>query len=119
MNYRDPKYVEKHLSTYFDEKLGEDVELFCNIKYHEGIILSTQILDKSCFNAWTSKPLVLDYTFWRWSRFFGSRPVETDECYDYRLTSPTKSYKELIKKVNVELKWITENNNNHNCRSFT
>ena len=28
MVYRDPKYVEKHLSTYFDPKTGEDVELF-------------------------------------------------------------------------------------------
>ena len=39
MVYKDPDYVEKHLSTYFDKKLGEDVDLFCGITYHEGLVL--------------------------------------------------------------------------------
>jgi len=39
MVYRDPKYVKKHLSTYFDPKVGEDLELFKDITYHEGLVL--------------------------------------------------------------------------------
>ena len=34
MVYRNPEFVKKHLSTYFDPKTGEDVPLFTNILYH-------------------------------------------------------------------------------------
>ena len=39
MVYRDPEYVKKHLSTYFDPKDGCEEVLFGNLEIHEGIVL--------------------------------------------------------------------------------
>ena len=72
MVYRDPKYVEKHLSTYFDEKIDEDVELFCNIQYHEGIILKHSETGQELFLTHGHQADWWNYTFWRWSRVFVS-----------------------------------------------
>ena len=43
MVYRHPDYVKKHLSTYFDEKVGEEVELFGNIEYKLITILNYKL----------------------------------------------------------------------------
>lgn len=39
MVYQDPKYVEKHLSKYFDPKIEENIDLFCDVKHHEDVVL--------------------------------------------------------------------------------
>ena len=49
MVYRNPNYVKKNLSTYFDEKTVENVELFKDIKYHEGIILKHKNTNQEVF----------------------------------------------------------------------
>ena len=112
MVYRDPEYVKKHLSTYFDEKLGENVELFCNIEYHEGIILKHSDTDQELFLTHGHQGDWWNYIFWRWSRFMVRllwKPLQIMGIADP--TSPAKNYKELIKVERRIKKWIVENNN--------
>ena len=112
MVYRDPKYVEKHLSTYFDEKLGEEVELFCDIKYHEGIIIKHTETQQELFLTHGHQADWWNYTFWKWSRFLVRilwKPLNVMGIADP--TSPAKNYKELIKVERRTKKWIADNNN--------
>ena len=112
MVYRNPDYVEKNLSTYFDEKLGEDVELFCNLKYHEGIILKHTETKQELFLTHGHQADWWNYTFWKWSRFLVRilwKPLNVMGIADP--TTPAKNYKELIKVERRTKKWIAENNN--------
>ncbi|OUR94649.1 serine/threonine protein phosphatase [Flavobacteriales bacterium 34_180_T64] len=112
MVYRDPEYVEKHLSTYFDEKLGKDVELFCDIKYHEGLVLKHTDSGQELFLTHGHQADWWNYLFWKWSRFmvrFLWKPLNVMGIADP--TSPAKNYKELIKVERRTKKWIAENNN--------
>ncbi|AJR02616.1 metallophosphoesterase family protein [Siansivirga zeaxanthinifaciens] len=112
MVYRNPDYVEKNLSTYFDEKLGEDVELFCNLKYHEGIILKHTETKQELFLTHGHQADWWNYTFWKWSRFLVRilwKPLNVMGISDP--TTPAKNYKELIKVERRTKKWIAENNN--------
>lgn len=112
MVYRDPKYVEKHLSTYFDPKIGEDVELFCNLTYHEAIVLENTETNQEIFLAHGHQVDWWNYIFWRWSRFLVRilwKPLNVMGIADP--TSPAKNYKELIKVERRIKKWIVENNN--------
>ena len=49
MVYRNQDFVKKHLSNYFDPKIGEDVILFDTIQYYEGIILKHAKTDQELF----------------------------------------------------------------------
>lgn len=112
MVYRSPAYVEKHLSTYFDEKIGEDVELFCNIKYHEGIVLQHSDTNQELFLTHGHQADWWNYVFWRWSRFLVRilwKPLNVMGIADP--TSPAKNYKELIRVEKRTKKWIIQNNN--------
>ena len=112
MVYRNPNYVEKHLSTYFDPKVGEDVELFCNIQYHEGIVLKHSETNQELFLTHGHQADWWNYIFWRWSRFLVRilwKPLNVMGIADP--TSPAKNYKELIKVERKTKKWIAENNN--------
>jgi len=112
MVYRDPEYVKKHLSTYFDENLGEDVELFCDIKYNEGIVLKHSETKQEIFLTHGHQADWWNYTFWKWSRFMVRilwKPLQIMGIADP--TSPAKNYKELIKIERRIKKWILDNNN--------
>ena len=112
MVYRNPKYVEKHLSTYFDPKVGEDVELFCDIKYHEALILEHSNTGQKLFLMHGHQADWWNYLFWKWSRFLVRilwKPLNVMGIADP--TSPAKNYKELIKVERRTKKWISENNN--------
>ncbi len=112
MVYRNPDYVKKHLSTYFDEKLGEDVELFCDIKYHEGIVLQHSETKQKVFLTHGHQADWWNYSFWKLSRFMVRvlwKPLQIMGIADP--TSPAKNYKELIKIERRTKKWISENNN--------
>ncbi|WP_369998345.1 serine/threonine protein phosphatase [Winogradskyella sp.] len=112
MVYRDPKYVEKHLSTYFDPKIGEDVELFCDIKYHEGIVLKHSETGQELFLCHGHQADWWNFLFWKWSRFLVRilwKPLNVMGIADP--TSPAKNYKELIKVERRTKKWIIANNN--------
>jgi predicted phosphodiesterase len=112
MVYRNPKYVEKHLSTYFDPKIGKDVDLFNRIKYHEGIVLKHTESEQELFLAHGHQADWWNYTFWKWSRFLVRvlwKPLNVMGIADP--TSPAKNYKELIKVERRTKKWIGDNNN--------
>ena len=112
MVYRNPEYVKKHLSTYFDENLGEDVELFCDIKYNEGIVLKHSETKQEIFLTHGHQADWWNYTFWKWSRFMVRvlwKPLQIMGIADP--TSPAKNYKELIKIERRTKRWISENNN--------
>ncbi|OEK09766.1 serine/threonine protein phosphatase [Flavivirga aquatica] len=112
MVYRNPDYVKKHLSTYFDAKTGEDVELFKDITYHEGIILKHTSTGQEIFLTHGHQADWWNYLFWKWSRFMVRvlwKPLNVMGIADP--TSPAKNYKELIKVERRTKKWIAKNNN--------
>ncbi|WP_299114584.1 metallophosphoesterase family protein [uncultured Winogradskyella sp.] len=112
MVYRNHDYVEKHLSTYFDPKIGENVELFCDIKYHEGIVLEHTKTRQKLFLCHGHQADWWNYLFWKWSRFMVRilwKPLNVMGIADP--TSPAKNYKELIKVERRTKKWIIDNNN--------
>jgi predicted phosphodiesterase len=112
MVYRNPDYVKKHLSTFFDPKTGEEVELFKGIKYHEGIILQHSETNQEVFLTHGHQADWWNYTFWKWSRFLVRilwKPLQVMGIADP--TSPAKNYKELIKVERRTKEWIATNNN--------
>ncbi|MFL0353485.1 metallophosphoesterase family protein [Xanthomarina sp. GH4-25] len=112
MVYQNPDYLEKNLSTYFDPKLEKDVDLFCNIKYHEGIILKHKKTQQKLFLTHGHQADWWNYTFWKLSRFMVRvlwKPLNVMGIADP--TSPAKNYKELIKIERKTKKWIIENDN--------
>ena len=112
MVYKNPNYVTKTLSTYFDVKTGEDVELFKDIQYHEGIVLKHTDTHLELFLTHGHQADTWNYLFWKWSRFLVRilwKPLNIMGIADP--TSPAKNYKELIKVERRIKKWITENNN--------
>ncbi|WP_338732683.1 serine/threonine protein phosphatase [Mangrovimonas cancribranchiae] len=112
MVYKDPKYVDKYLNSYFDPKTGENEDLFCNIKYHEALVLQHIETKQELFLAHGHQADWWNYTFWRWSRFLVRilwKPLNVMGIADP--TSPAKNYKELIKVEKRLKKWIIENNN--------
>ncbi len=112
MVYRNPNYVKKHLSTYFDPKIGEAVELFEDIAYHEGIVLRHCRTEQELFLTHGHQADWWNYLFWKWSRFLVRilwKPLNVMGIADP--TSPAKNYKELIKVERRTKKWIADNNN--------
>ena len=112
MVYRNTNYVKKHLSTYFDAKTGEDVELFKDIVYHEGIVLKHSENGQKLFLTHGHQADWWNYLFWKWSRFMVRilwKPLNVMGIADP--TSPAKNYKELIKVERRIKKWISENDN--------
>jgi predicted phosphodiesterase len=112
MVFRNPDYVKKHLSTFFDPKTGEEVELFKDIKYHEGIILKHFKTKQEVFLTHGHQADWWNYTFWKWSRFLVRilwKPLQVMGIADP--TSPAKNYKELIKVERRTKEWIANNNN--------
>jgi len=112
MVYRNPAYVKKHLSTYFDERFGEDKVLFSNLTYHEGIILKEQESEKEIFLTHGHQADFMNYVFWKFNRFMVRvlwKPLQVMGISDP--TSPAKNFKELIKVERRMKSWITANNN--------
>lgn len=112
MVYRDPNYVKKHLSTYFEPKTEEETELFKDIIYHEGIILKHGMTGQELFLTHGHQADWWNFIFWKWSRFMVRilwKPLNVMGIADP--TSPAKNYKELIKVERRTKKWIADNNN--------
>lgn len=111
MVYKNPNFVKKVLSTYFDEKTGKVVELFKDIKYHEGVILKHTDTGQELFLTHGHQADWWNYTFWKWSRFLVRilwKPLNVMGIADP--TSPAKNYKELIKVERRIKSWIANNN---------
>lgn len=112
MVYRNPAYVKKQLSTYFDPKTGKDETLFKDITYHEGIILKHCATHQQVFLTHGHQADWWNYSFWKWSRFLVRilwKPLNVMGIADP--TSPAKNYTELIKVERRTKTWIAENNN--------
>ncbi|WP_100611057.1 metallophosphoesterase family protein [Confluentibacter lentus] len=112
MVYRNPDFVKKHLSTYFDPKTGENVPLFTNIHYHEGLILKHTETNQQLFLTHGHQADWWNYLFWKWSRFMVRvlwKPLNVMGIADP--TSPAKNYKELIRVERRTKRWIIGNNN--------
>lgn len=112
MVYRNPSYVEKHLSAFFDPKTGNNEELFCNIQYHEALVLKHADTEQELFLTHGHQADWWNYKFWRWSRFMVRvlwKPLNVMGIADP--TSPAKNYKEMIRIERRTKKWIADNNN--------
>lgn len=111
MVYKDPAYVNEHLSSYFEPIVGESKELFDNITYHEAIVLKHKDTQQEIFLTHGHQGDWWNYSFWRWSRFLVRilwKPLQVWGIADP--TSPAKNYKELIKIERRIKKWIMTNN---------
>ncbi|WP_024768198.1 metallophosphoesterase family protein [Aquimarina macrocephali] len=114
MVYRDPKYVKKHLSSYFDQKTDTDKEvpLFPDIKYHEAIVLKHKNTEQEVFLIHGHQADFMNYIGWRINRFLVRilwKPLQVVGIADP--TSPAKNYKETIRIERRIKKWIANNEN--------
>lgn len=111
MVYKDPNYVKKNLSSYFEPIENKEKELFKDLTYHEAIILKHQENGQELFLTHGHQADWWNYTFWRWGRFLVRvlwKPLQVWGISDP--TSPAKNYKELIKVERRIKKWILMNN---------
>lgn len=112
MVYRDATYVKEQLSTYFDPKEEQNVTLFKNITYNEGIILKHCHTKQELFLTHGHQADWWNYVFWKWSRFLVRilwKPLNVMGIADP--TSPAKNYTELVKVEKRAKKWISQKNN--------
>jgi len=110
--YRNPKYVAKHLHTFFNKITGNIEPLFPNATFHEGIILEHEKTKQELFLLHGHQADWMNYHGWRINRFLVQalwKPLQIFGIGDP--TSPAKNYKELIKVERRFKKWIKENNN--------
>ena len=63
------KFVNKHLSTYFDDSQGRCVSLFENIRIHEGLVLKHRVTGRKIFLIHGHQGDLLNDTMWRLARF--------------------------------------------------
>jgi predicted phosphodiesterase len=111
MVYKDPKYVKKHLSSYFELIDESNKALFTDITYHEALILKHRDSGQELFLVHGHQADWWNYTFWRWGRFLVRvlwKPLQVWGIADP--TSPAKNYKELIKVERRIKKWILAHN---------
>jgi len=112
MVYRNPAYVRKHLSTYYEPITEKDVDLFKDIQYNEAITLNHRETGQHVFLTHGHQADWWNYIFWKWSRFLVRilwKPLNVMGFADP--TSPAKNYKELIKIERRTKKWISNNGN--------
>ncbi|WP_298477489.1 metallophosphoesterase [uncultured Maribacter sp.] len=111
MVYKDPNYVKKHLSSYFEPIDEKDKELFKDIVYNEAVVLKHKDTEQEIFLTHGHQADWWNYTFWRWGRFLVRvlwKPLQVWGIADP--TSPAKNYTELIKVEKRIKKWILKNN---------
>ncbi|MRI01836.1 serine/threonine protein phosphatase [Kriegella sp. EG-1] len=111
MVYKDPHYVKKNLSSYFEPIDDKDKELFEGITYNEAIILKHTENNQEIFLTHGHQADWWNYTFWRWGRFLVRvlwKPLQVWGIADP--TSPAKNYTELRKIERRLKKWIIAKN---------
>ncbi len=112
MVYRNERYVEKHLFSYFNKVNGEPTPLFPNIKFSEGLILKHETTQQEIFMMHGHQADWMNYRGWKFNRFMVRalwRQLQVVGISDP--TSPAKNFHELIKVERRTKKWITDNNN--------
>ena len=111
MVYREQRYVDKHLSSYFEPIDGQDKALFKNITYHEGLLLKHEKTGQELFCCHGHQADWWNYNFWQIGRFLVRvlwKPLQVVGIADP--TSPAKNYKELIRIEKRIKKWILQHN---------
>ena len=111
MVYKDPEFVKKNLSHYYDPVEERDKELLENITYNEAVVLEHAQTQQEIFLAHGHQADWWNYTFWRWGRFLVRvlwKPLQVWGIADP--TSPAKNYIELIKIERRIKKWILTKN---------
>ncbi|SNQ42613.1 metallophosphoesterase [Cellulophaga lytica] len=111
MVYKDPNYVKKYLSSYFEPIDGKDKDLFVGITYYEGIVLKHKDTKQELFLTHGHQADWWNYNFWRVGRFLVRvlwKPLQVWGIADP--TSPAKNHQELIKVEKRIKRWILQNN---------
>jgi predicted phosphodiesterase len=112
MVYRNQRYVEKHLYTYFNKVTGKDDPLFPGIQFTEGLVLKHETSGQEIFMLHGHQADWMNYKGWRFNRFMVRalwRQLQVFGISDP--TSPAKNYRELIKVEKRCKRWIVENKN--------
>ena len=112
MVYKNEKYVEKNLFSYFNKVTGKDDPLFPEIKFTEGLVLEHEKTGQEIFMLHGHQADWLNYHGWKFNRFLVRalwRPLQVFGIGDP--TSPARNYKELIKVERRTKKWIVDNDN--------
>lgn len=113
MVYRDPGYVEKHLTSYLDHKTNKQTPLFSGLKYQEAIVLKHKDTDQEVFLLHGHQADFLNYVCWKINRFLVRalwRPLQLIVSISDP-TSPAKNYKETIRIEKRIKRWIATNKN--------
>lgn len=109
MVYRDPRYVEKNLHSYFDRTTNETKPLLPNLKITEAIVLEHTKTKQQLFLTHGHQADFMNYVVWKFHRFMVRviwRPLQVIGIYDP--TSPAKNYNETIKVERRIKSWIKE-----------
>lgn len=112
MVYRNKRFVEKNLHSYFDKVTAKDVPLFPGISFPEGLVLTHETTGQELFLLHGHQADWMNYRGWKFNRFMVRalwRQLQIFGIGDP--TSPAKNYKELIKVERRTKKWITDNKN--------
>jgi predicted phosphodiesterase len=112
MVYKNKRYVEKHLYSYFNKVTGEEDPLFPGITFSEGLVLEHEESKQEIFMMHGHQADWMNYKGWKFNRFMVRalwRQVQIFGIGDP--TSPAKNYRELIKVERRTKKWIADNNN--------
>ena len=112
MVYKNDRYVEKHLYTYFDKITGKDVPLFPGVTFTEGLVLEHETNGQEIFMAHGHQADFMNYVGWKFNRFMVRalwRQLQIFGIGDP--TSPAKNYRVLIKVERRTKKWIVNNKN--------
>lgn len=120
MVYKNKRYVEKHLFTYFDKITGEDKPLFPGIEFTEGLVLEHEETGQELFLTHGHQADFMNYVGWKWNRFMVRalwRQLQIFGIGDP--TSPAKNYRELIKVERRTKKWIVNNRNRFTITGHT
>lgn len=112
MIYKNKRFVEKHLHTYFNKITGKDEPLFPGIEFPEGLLLIHETNGQEIFMAHGHQADWMNYVGWKFNRFMVRalwRQLQIFGIGDP--TSPAKNYRELIKVERRTKRWIIENKN--------
>ncbi|OAB79953.1 metallophosphoesterase family protein [Cochleicola gelatinilyticus] len=112
MVYRNERYVEKNLYSYFNKVTGKEEPLFPNISFPEGLILEHEDTKQEVFMLHGHQADWMNYRGWKFNRFMVRaiwRQLQIVGIGDP--TSPAKNYKELIKVERRTKKWIIDHKN--------
>lgn len=123
INFKDPKYVEKHLFRYFDERDSSIKPLFNNIIVNEGVILRDRMTKDKIFLFHGHQGEFFCDKAWPLTRFFVRyiwKPLRIIGVNDP--TSPAKNYQKRIQCEERIIDWIKEKKEivvcGHTHRSF-